>query len=83
MSGDVEDVASEVLGTTVDYEVRTVVLDTSDQAEAIVDIAERTDCDHIFVPGYRRSPTKKAVFGDRAQRVILDFDGYVTVSMKQ
>ena len=79
--GDLEDVAKDVLGATVDYELRTVVADTSDQAMALIDIANQTDCDHVFLPGYRRSPTKKAIFGDRAQRVILEFEGYVTVAM--
>jgi len=34
----------------------------------------------VFVRGRRRSPTGKAVFGDTAQAVILNFDGFVTVA---
>lgn len=82
VSADVDDVAADVLGTTVDYDRRTVVADPDDQATALVDIAERTDCDHVFLPGVRRSPARKALFGDRAQQVILEFTGYVTVSME-
>ncbi|AKU07941.1 universal stress protein [Haloferax gibbonsii] len=81
VSGEVEDAASEVLGSAVDYELRTVVAEANEQAAEIVDIAEQTDCDHVFLSGPRRSPTKKALFGDRTQRVILDFEGYVTVAM--
>lgn len=46
---------------------------------AVVDYAEEHACDHIFVSGQKRSPTGKALFGDVAQSVILDFDGSVTV----
>jgi nucleotide-binding universal stress UspA family protein len=79
--GDIDDLAHNVLGDAVDYDLRPVVADTSDQATSIVDIARNTDCDHVFLAGVRRSPTKKAIFGDRAQQVILEFEGYVTVSM--
>lgn len=80
LSGDVEDLASDVLGDAVDYEVGIEVTD-DDQADRIIAAADDGDCDHIFLPGRRRSPTGKAVFGDRTQRVILDFGGYVTVAM--
>lgn len=81
VSADVEDVANDVLEPDVKYELRTIIAEKDEQAEALLGVANRTDCDHIFLSGYRRSPTKKAIFGDRAQRVILDFDGYVTVGM--
>ncbi|WP_396613903.1 universal stress protein (plasmid) [Haloferax sp. S1W] len=81
VSGGVKDAASDILGAAVDYELRTVVADKGDQATALLDIARETDCDHVFLTGYRRSPTKKAIFGDRAQQVILEFEGYVTVRM--
>lgn len=82
VSGDVEDAARAVLGDAVDYEVRVAVVDAAEQADAILDAADRTGADHVFVPGRRRSPTGKAVFGDRTQRVLLDFDGYVTVRLR-
>lgn len=50
------------------------------EAETILQVAESEECDHIFLPGRRRSPTGKAVFGDTAQSVILNFDGAVTVT---
>ncbi|MDS0279833.1 universal stress protein [Halomicroarcula sp. S1AR25-4] len=81
VSGATADLAAEILGDTVEYEVSPLVEDERDQANAILGAAERTGCDHVFVPGYKRSPTGKAVFGDRTQQVLLNFDGYVTVSM--
>lgn len=45
---------------------------------AILEVAEKHDCDHVFVVGKRRSPAGKVVFGDHAQAVILRFDGPVT-----
>ncbi|MFC7073187.1 universal stress protein [Halovenus rubra] len=48
--------------------------------ELILDTAEQEEIDHIFVHGKQRSPTGKAVFGDTAQAIILNFDGPVTVT---
>lgn len=53
-----------------------------DRAVAILDIAEQNDCDYIFLVGRRRSPTGKAVFGDTAQSVILNFDDYVVTTVE-
>jgi nucleotide-binding universal stress UspA family protein len=80
LAGDVEELADDVLGDAVGYEVRVEVTDDN-QADRIIAAADAGDCDHVFLPGRRRSPTGKAVFGDRTQRVILDFGGYVTVAM--
>ncbi|WP_416840226.1 universal stress protein [Haloferax sp. DFSO52] len=82
ISGDVDDMANDVLGSSVDYELETVVAERSNQATTLLEIADRSGCDHVFVPGTSRSPTGKAVFGDRTQDVILGFDGFVTVSME-
>lgn len=72
-----DDLSREILSEfDVDYEAVGALGDKGDQ---ILDAAERYDCDHIFLPGRQRSPTGKALFGDTAQRVILDFDGPVTV----
>ncbi|WP_254273140.1 universal stress protein [Haloarcula marina] len=51
----------------------------SSRARNVLDTAAEHDCDHAFIVGTSRSPTGKAVFGDFAQRVILNFDGYTTV----
>lgn len=62
----------------VDYET---VGSVGRVADRILRTAEDRDCDHVFVVGRRRSPTGKAIFGDVAQSVILNFDGPVTVLM--
>jgi len=71
-----EDVLDEV---DVDWQVAAArVGDNETAADRILATADDTDADHVFVPGRQRSPTGKAVFGDRAQSVILNFDGPVT-----
>ena len=47
----------------------------------VIDIADEEGCDHLFVSGRRRSPSGKAFFGDVTQRILLNFDGMVTVSL--
>jgi len=76
--------AEEVLGD-VDIEWQTVaarVNDDDTQASSIIDVAEDRGVDHVFVTGQQRSPTGKAVFGDRTQAVILNFDGPVTTLLQ-
>lgn len=71
------DIGMEVLSELdIEYEAKGYL---GDKAEKILEVADRYDCDHIFLPGRRRSPTGKALFGDVTQRVILDFDGLATV----
>lgn len=50
-----------------------------DEYDRIMETARERDCDHVFVPGRKRSPSGKAIFGDLAQQVILNFDGPVTI----
>lgn len=76
-----DQIASEVLaGSDVPYDPVGEVVEDGDQAETILGVASEQNCDHVFLYGRRRSPTGKAIFGDRTQAVILNFDGYVTVS---
>jgi nucleotide-binding universal stress UspA family protein len=71
------DLGREILASfDVEYEVTSAV---GDKADAVLGAAEEYDCDHVFFAGRQRSPTGKALFGDATQRVILDFDGPVTV----
>lgn len=51
-----------------------------ERAEKILEVADQYDCDHIFLTGRQRSPTGKALFGDATQKVLLNFDGLVTVT---
>ena len=72
-----DEVAREALSDVdVKYEV---VGAMGEQGERILGVAEERDCDHVFIPGRRRSPTGKALFGDTAQHVILNFAGPVTI----
>lgn len=64
----------------VEYETKGAVLDDDDRADAIIETAEKEGCDYVFIVGRRRSPTGKALFGDTAQAVILNFDGRVVIS---
>jgi nucleotide-binding universal stress UspA family protein len=71
------DIGREVLDPLgIEYETAGAV---GDRGDTILERAESHGCDHIFLTGQRRSPTGKAIFGDVTQRVILDFDGPVTV----
>ena len=72
-----EDLGREVLdGIDVEYEVTGRL---GDERDEILNAADEFGCDHVFLAGRKRSPTGKALFGDRTQSVILDFDGAVTV----
>lgn len=72
-------VESELDGLDVDWNVVAGrVGDAERQADRILKTAEDNEADHVFLTGNKRSPTGKAVFGDRAQAVILNFDGPVT-----
>ncbi|ADQ66345.1 universal stress protein [Halogeometricum borinquense] len=51
------------------------------KADTILDVAETEGVDHVFLGGRRRSPAGKALFGDVAQKVLLTFEGPVTLLM--
>lgn len=70
-------IGEEVLGDDGNF---TPVGRIGDDKEEILSEARASDVDHIFIHGKQRSPAGKAVFGDLAQSIILDFDGLVTVS---
>ena len=77
---DAEEVVDEVVGD-VDVEWDVVagrVGQAESEADRILETAETNAVDHVFLTGSQRSPTGKAVFGDRAQAIILNFDGPVT-----
>ncbi|UWG48670.1 Nucleotide-binding protein, UspA family [Halanaeroarchaeum sp. HSR-CO] len=48
------------------------------EGRSILEVADDRDVDHLFVVGEQRSPSGKAIFGDLAQRLIIEFDGPVT-----
>lgn len=63
------DIETEAIGRGVESD--------GDRSDVILEVARDHDCDYIFMMGRRRRPTGKAVFGDTAQDVILNFDDYV------
>ena len=71
-------VANEVLAD-IDVEV-TPVGRLGEITEKVYSVAEEFECDHLFITGRRRSPAGKAIFGDVAQSLILNFEGPVTVT---
>ncbi|WP_247004249.1 universal stress protein [Halosolutus gelatinilyticus] len=72
----------DVIGDDGDVRIETVIAEDGDLDDAILSAADRLDCDHVFLVGRKRSPTGKAIFGDVAQRILLNFDGLVTVRMR-
>jgi len=79
-AADARAFAEPVLSETgVDPEVLVAVDSEATRAEHVLEAADERECDHVFIVGSSRSPTGKAVFGDFAQRVILNFDGYTTL----
>ena len=77
---DARRLARDVLGETgTDLHVVVAVADEDERADAILDSADDNGCDHVFLVGEGRSPAGKVLFGNVAQRVVLDFDGYVTL----
>lgn len=70
----IEDTLDEM---DVEYEAVVRVIDGG-YGTATLTAAEDFNCDHVFITSQQRSPTGKAIFGDFAQRVILNFNGFVT-----
>ncbi len=75
------DFSDDVLGDS-DIDIEVVITDEDERDDAILSAADRRGCDHVFLVGRKRSPTGKAIFGNVAQRVLLNFDGPVTVVME-
>jgi nucleotide-binding universal stress UspA family protein len=79
---DAQGIADEKLGNLdVEYETVGAVAEDDARAESILDLAAERECDSVFLVGRQRSPTGKALFGDTAQKVTLNFSGRVVLSM--
>lgn len=74
---DAEAIARDAFGDDVPYTALGIIGTIPDD---VIEVAERRDCDHVFVSGKQRSPTGKVLFGDVAQSIVLQFDGPVTVT---
>ena len=70
------DICREILPADASYEAVGAV---GRKADRVLNIAEEYECDHVFIAGRHRSPSGKALFGDTAQQVILNFRGPVTI----
>lgn len=72
-----KDLGDQVLrNVDVDWDA---VGEVGDEYEKVMQALEDHDCDHVFIAGRKRSPSGKALFGDMAQRVILNADVPVTI----
>ncbi|MFC6716622.1 universal stress protein [Natrialbaceae archaeon GCM10025810] len=58
----------------------TILEDSGDTADDIVDAAEEYDVDELVIGGRKRSPVGKALFGSVTQTVILETDRPVVVT---
>lgn len=77
------DIVENAIGDRdVPFEILVRVEDEEERADAILEAARENECDHVFLVGQRRSPTGKALFGDITQKVILNFEGNLTLSME-
>lgn len=72
-----KDIATSVL-SDMDITINTAA-SFGELDEEALNYARGHDIDHIFIAGRERSPVGKAVFGDEAQNVILNFDGATTI----
>lgn len=81
LEAEAEETAAAVAASAFDEDVPTIARGVVGQIpEAILDVADEDDCDHVFITGRKRSPVGKAIFGDMAQHVLLEFDGPVTIT---
>lgn len=70
-------IAEDIFEEEIPY---TVIDGIGNVPEDIIQVTGEYGCEHIFINGRKRSPAGKAIFGDTAQSVILEFDGPVTVT---
>jgi nucleotide-binding universal stress UspA family protein len=73
---EAEEIAAEFFDDSIPYEPVGVV---GSVPEDVLSIAAEMESIHIFIAGAKRSPAGKVLFGDNAQKLILDFDGPVSI----
>ena len=75
------DLGAELLaGIDVDYRGVGAV---GEKYESIMHAIQEYESDHVFIAGRKRSPSGKAIFGDTAQRVILNAECPVTILTRE
>lgn len=72
-----EDLGSDAFGEAVSWDA---LVEFGTVPDDVLRVADERGCEHVFVTGRKRSPSGKALFGDDAQRIILNFDGPVTIT---
>lgn len=70
------EIAEDAFGDEIPYEVVGI---PDESASTVLEIADGYDCDHVFIDARNRTPVGKAIFGDLAQTILLQFEGPVTV----
>lgn len=75
-NAEAAEVARRAFGDDIRWSSLAVLGDLRDD---VLRVADDHECEHVFVSGEGRSPAGKALFGDIAQAVVLEFDGPVTV----
>ncbi|WP_222914846.1 universal stress protein [Natrinema sp. SYSU A 869] len=76
----VEAIADRLEEASIDYEVRAA---TGTKGDSIVNIAAESNTDRVVIGGQSRSPTGKALFGSRVQKVLLNAPCPVTFIREQ
>lgn len=73
--------ATEIAKNTFGDEIPYEVVGISDESpSAVLEVADEHNCDHVFIDARNRTAVGKAIFGDLAQKIILQFGGPVTVT---
>lgn len=75
------DLGDELLAN-VDVDYRGIGA-VGDKYSNIMQAIGEHDIDHVFIAGRKRSPSGKAIFGDTAQRVILNAETPVTILTRE
>jgi nucleotide-binding universal stress UspA family protein len=73
------DIGEQYIGNAVPFHSTAGLGEPAGRVTATV---KEFDCDHIFILGRKRSPTGKAIFGDKTQSILLESDVPVTVIMR-
>ncbi|MGQ3722609.1 universal stress protein [Natrialba aegyptia] len=74
-------VADSIDDADLEITYRVSVASEDEHVETVLQTTRKTGCDHLFTCGNQRSPTGKAIFGDRTQQLLLEFPGPVTVAL--
>jgi len=79
---EIADFTEKAVGDSFPYESHVKITEADNRTDTVLETADELECNHIFLVGKQRSPTGKAIFGDFTQKVILNFDGTVTLTME-